>query len=251
MRAKALQALALLLAAVSTGAGQIVGPSKVEVTPGQKNVTIDVKADADEAEYEVRGTLEVFREYSRDPGTLRLRIVGAQAGEEAYIFVAVVKDGKLVKPLFVCHVYVRGAKPPGPSPTPVPVPPDPKSPDPSPTPVPSDLLVKALRDAATKDGFHRVKFADVSDAFTALAVTSSRAETNVKLQDEVTAKVKQHVGELKTVAPSVRAVLQGALDPLDDVMRPGAKEASLTDEQRRQAKVVFERIAKAAMEAAR
>lgn len=156
MSEKALQALALCLVAVSTGTGQIVGPTEKSFLVGDTNVSLEFTVVADSAKYKAFGGIDFIRE----PGTLStlvVRVLCTKAGE-GFISIFATKDGETL-PIHVCKVTVvdPGPKPPGPSPPdpkppgpipPPPIPPEPKPPDPKPpepAPTPAPIPVAGLR----------------------------------------------------------------------------------------------------------
>ena len=250
--------LVVALVAVSTGAGQITGPSEVIVPPGRL-AQIVVKADADKAKYRVLGAFDAFREYDPTPNQLSIRVqfpLESRPGSVGYVTVAAVKDGELLD-LYVCKVILGGPDP-GPGPGPTPVPPKPPGPGPGPEPIPPaptpvvDPYVKALRDAVLIDSFPKAKVLGLADAFIATGVAAGRAGTTVRgLQAALTDAILKHVGPLKDAAPTVRGVVQNATSPLDEIVKPGEKDRALTADEGARYKAMFDTLARLTQEAAR
>lgn len=242
--AATMSAMVTLALAVSPTQAQITGPTEVIVEPGRL-AQIVVTVEGESADYKILGPIDAFREFDPSATKLRIRVLGLKDGTEGHIVVAATKDGKIL-PLYSCRVRVgrepSPPKPPDPGPGPSPIPP---------APVPSDLA-KSLRDAADTDRFARVLLSDLADAFSATATLAGRSgTTQIQLQDGLAANIKKYVGELRTIAPTLRSAIQTAVDPLDEIIRPGTKDAELTPSQASRARDLFERIAKACLEAAR
>lgn len=254
--------LALVCAMAATPSfAQISGPETVRVRVGGRmaQIVVKVNGDASSAKYVLLGdAVDAFREFSQENDTLRIRVMGLVDGGEGWLVVTATKDGKPLE-IYSCKIIV-GQRPdpvppepvppkPVPPVPPTPVPPEPKPPEPAPV---VDPFVKALQDAARMDGYPKAKLIELYDAMIATGVLVNREETTtISLQTSLTDNIKKKMGDLKTLAPTLRAVVQELVNPLNAIIQPGSKDGPLTEDQKVQAKAVFDKVARIALEASR
>jgi len=153
-----------------------------------------------------------------------------------YLAVATVIDFKAESAAKVRHWVTFGGSP-------EPIPP---GPGPSPIPGPVDPLVKALRDAAAKDSYPRIRFADLSDRIKVVVGRIDRHETGGDIKADCTTTF---AGLGKVKAPNIVAILAKESEPLE-VLFP-TDETPATPEKKEAAKQVLLKIAVALLEAAR
>lgn len=245
MRDKAL-ALVALLVAVSTGTGQITGPTEVTVAKGTKNVSVEVSVTADSAEYLALGNLEMIREYTRSSTKLVIRVLTNDVGN-GYVVVAAVKNGEML-PLYRCLVRVVE---PGPGPAP-PVPPEPKPPEPRPPepkppePIPVDPLVKALQTAADADGMPRSDLAKVAVAASNASAIVTKGQTAQRAHD----LIKNALSKSPPLGTAVFEIVNGMTGKVfADLLKVPTE---IVDDAKAEAiRAPFVKLAKALEEAAR
>lgn len=223
--------LVLAVAAQACAQGRTTVPAEIRVAPGRlAAVTLD--GDGKATAYEVLGDLDCFREYTDEPGKIRLRLIGYKAGTY-WLVIASATDK--APALAKCRVIV-GAEPP-------PVPPDPPAPGPEPTdPLYLSLKAAWAKEADPKRGAHR-------DALAALyrqAAASTVNDTSLKTLAELFGVLRKASAAL-VPADALPAVRRAAGDALNADL--GTNPAAPLDAALRQrAGAAFARLA-AALEA--